>query len=466
MRTHVHIQDRMLIKIGAIADELGVRAFVVGGYLRDLALARAVKDIDIVVIGDGIAFAREVAARLKKRRIVVFERFGTAMLHLDDATVEFVGARKESYDRSSRKPAVSAGTLEDDLARRDFTINAMAASLNGQDQGALVDPHGGRGDLEARLIRTPLDPRATFSDDPLRILRAMRFSAQLGFTVDADVLRAAEEMRDRLSIVSQERITDELLKILASPKPSVGFGLLLQTGVLESIFPEIAHMGGVEQREEYHHKDVFWHTLKVVDNVAAVSDDVWLRLAALLHDVGKPKTKAFREGTGWTFHGHEEVGARMVKRIFGRMKLPMTHLRSIEKLVRLHLRPMALVDEGVTDSALRRLLFDAGEEIDDLMTLCRADITSKNPKKVAAVRNNYDRVVEKLKDVEEKDRLRNWQPPVDGLEIMRLFELEPGPAVGKLKTAIREAILEGEIPNEREAAVDFLLRNRDKILSK
>jgi len=466
MRTHVHIQDRMLIKIGAIADELGVRAFVVGGYLRDLALARAVKDIDIVVIGDGIAFAREVAARLKKRRIVVFERFGTAMLHLDDATVEFVGARKESYDRSSRKPAVSAGTLEDDLARRDFTINAMAASLNGQNQGALVDPHGGRGDLEARLIRNPLDPRATFSDDPLRILRAMRFSAQLGFTVDADVLRAAEEMRDRLSIVSQERITDELLKVLASPKPSVGFGLLLQTGVLESIFPEIAHMGGVEQREEYHHKDVFWHTLKVVDNVAAVSDDVWLRLAALLHDVGKPKTKAFREGTGWTFHGHEEVGARMVKRIFGRMKLPMTHLRYIEKLVRLHLRPMALVDEGVTDSALRRLLFDAGEEIDDLMTLCRADITSKNPKKVAAVRNNYDRVVEKLKDVEEKDRLRNWQPPVDGLEIMRLFELEPGPAVGKLKTAIREAILEGEIPNEREAAVDFLLRNRDKILSK
>lgn len=466
MKTHVQIQDRMLIKIGAIADELGVRAFVVGGYLRDLALARAVKDIDIVVIGDGIAFAREVAARLKKRRIVVFERFGTAMLHLDDATVEFVGARRESYDRGSRKPAVSAGTLEDDLARRDFTINAMAASLNGQDQGTLVDPHGGRGDLEARLIRTPLDPRATFSDDPLRILRAMRFSAQLGFTVYADVLRAAEEMRDRLSIVSQERITDELLKILASPKPSVGFGLLLQTGVLESIFPEIAQMGGVEQREEYHHKDVFWHTLKVVDNVAAVSEDVWLRLAALLHDVGKPKTKAFREGTGWTFHGHEEVGARMVKRIFGRMKLPMTHMRYIEKLVRLHLRPMALVDEGVTDSALRRLLFDAGQEIDDLMTLCRADITSKNPKKVAAVRNNYDRVVEKLKDVEEKDRLRNWQPPVDGLEIMSLFELEPGPAVGKLKTAIREAILEGEIPNEHQAAVDFLLRNRDKILSK
>ncbi len=461
----VDIRDPLLIEIGSIADANGVQAFVVGGYLRDMLLGNPVKDIDIVVIGDGIAFARMVAARFKKRRIVEYETFGTAMLHLDDMTVEFVGARKESYDRTSRKPAVSTGTLEDDLARRDFTINAMAASLNGSDRGVVTDPYGGQGDLEARLIRTPLDPRATFSDDPLRILRAMRFSSQLAFTVEPDVLQAAGEMCQRLSIVSQERITDELLKILRSPRPSTGFGLLLETGVLTVIFPELAQMQGVEQREEYHHKDVFWHTLKVVDNVATASDDVWLRLAALLHDVGKPKTKAFREGTGWTFHGHEEVGARMVKRIFKRLKLPMTHQHYVEKLVRLHLRPMALVDEIVTDSALRRLLFDAGAEFDDLMTLCRADITSKNPKRVAEVRDNYDRVVVKLREVEEKDRIRNWQPPVDGLEIMKLFNLEPGPDVGKLKTAIREAILDGKIPNEHQAAVDFILRNKDEILS-
>ena len=466
MTTRVDIQHPVLARIGTIADETGVHAFVVGGFLRDLFLGRTVKDIDIVVVGDGIAFAREVGAQFKKRRIVVFERFGTAMLHLDELTIEFVGARKESYDRTSRKPSVSAGTLDDDLARRDFTINALAASLNSGDRGIVIDPYGGKKDLEAGVLRTPLDPQVTFNDDPLRILRAMRFSAQLGFSVNPDVLLAAEQMRDRLSIVSQERITDELLKILQSSKPSIGLGLLLQTGVMEVIFPEIAQMAGVEQREEYHHKDVFWHTLKVVDNVSEASEDVWLRLASLLHDVGKPRTKAFREGTGWTFHGHEEVGARMVKRIFQRLKFPMTHLKYVEKLVRLHLRPMALVDEVVTDSALRRLLFDAGEEIDDLMALCRADITSKNPKRVSEVRGNYDRVVKKMKEVEEKDRLRSWQPPVDGLEIMKILGLEPGPAVGRLKTAIREAILEGEIPNEHQAALDYLLRKKDEILSK
>ena len=465
MRTHFDIVHPVLARIGAIADEVNVRAFVVGGYLRDCLLERPVKDIDVLVIGDGVAFAREVGERFKKRRVVVYEQFGTAMLHLDELTVEFVGARKESYGRDSRKPAVSSGTLEEDLARRDFTINAIAAALNGPDRGAIVDPYRGQADLESAVLRTPLDPAATFDDDPLRILRAMRFAAQLGFAIEPGVLRAAEQMRSRLSIVSQERITDELLKIMKSSRPSVGMGLMLQTGVLETVFPEIAQMAGVEQREEYHHKDVFWHTMKVVDNVAESSENVWLRLAALLHDVGKPRTKAFREGLGWTFHGHEEIGARMVKRIFQRLKLPMTHLKYVEKLVRLHLRPMALVDEIVTDSALRRLLFDAGPEIDDLMTLCKADITSKNPKHVSQVRRNYDRVVEKMSEVEEKDRLRSWQPPLDGLEIMRIFGLEPGPDVGKLKTAVREAILEGKIPNDHQAALDFLLRNKDEILS-
>lgn len=465
MKTHLDIVHPVLVKIGAIADEVNVRAFVVGGYVRDCLLDRPVKDIDVVVIGDGILFAREVGARFKKRRIIVFEQFGTAMLHLDDLTVEFVGARKESYNRDSRKPAVSSGTLEEDLARRDFTINAVAAALNGPERARIIDPYGGQADLDAGILRTPLDPAATFDDDPLRILRAMRFAAQLGFTIEPAVLRAAGAMRSRLSIVSQERITDELLKIMKSPKPSVGIGLLLQTGVLEIVLPEIAQMAGVEQREEYHHKDVFWHTMKVLDNVAEGSENVWLRIAALLHDVGKPRTKAFREGVGWTFHGHEEIGARMVKRIFQRLKLPMTHLKYVEKLVRLHLRPMALVDEIVTDSALRRLLFDAGPEVDDLMRLCRADITSKNPRLVTQVRRNYDLVVEKMSEVEEKDRLRNWQPPLDGLEIMRIFKLEPGPDVGKLKTAVREAILEGKIPNDHKAALDYVLKNKDEILS-
>ncbi len=460
----IHIDRRELQTIGEIADRRGVRACVVGGFVRDLLLGKEGNDIDVVVEADGISFAEEVARAFRHKKIVRFEKFGTAVLNLAETTIEFVGARKESYVRSSRKPEVQRGSIEEDLSRRDFTINAIGASLNKKDRGSILDPFNGRKDLAKKIIRTPLDPRSTFDDDPLRIMRAMRFASQLGFDIEKNVVKAAGDMRSRLEIVSKERIADEFLKILASPKPSVGLMLMQDTGVLAVVFPEVAQLAGVDQREEYHHKDVFLHTLKVLDNVAEVSVDIWLRAAALLHDIAKPRTKAFRQGIGWTFHGHEEIGARMVKSIFMRMKFPLTPVKRVEKLVRLHLRPMALVDDIVTDSALRRLLFDAGEQIDDLMLLCRADITSKNPRLVAKVKGNYAKVVEKMKEVEERDRLRNWQPPLDGLEIMELFGLDPGPAVGKLKTAVREAILEGHIPNDHQAALEYLIKRKDEIL--
>ncbi len=463
-KNHIEIDDGIVKRIGRRADEERLRAFVVGGYVRDLLLGRRVKDIDIVVVGDGIALGKKVATEVGRSNVVVYEKFGTAMLQLDDVKIEFVGARRESYTKSSRKPTVQKGTLEDDLSRRDFTINAIAASINKDDFGAIVDPLGGRKDLEEKILRTPLEPRATFDDDPLRILRAFRFAAQLHFAVDPSALQAAREMADRLKIVSQERISDEFLKIIASPKPSVGLMLMQETGVMKVVFPEIAQLAGVDQRRDYHHKDVFLHTLKVVDNISEVTDNVWLRIAALLHDIAKPRTKAFKEGMGWTFHGHEEIGARMVKPIFRRLKLPLDHVKYVEKLVRLHLRPMALVDEGVTDSAVRRLLFEAGEEIDDLMTLCRADITSKNQKLVDQVRRNYDTVVAKMAEVEEKDRWRAWQPPVRGDEIMKVCGLQPGPLVGKLKDAITDAILDGRIPNEHGAALEYLLSIKDEIL--
>lgn len=461
---HLDIQEPLLRQIGAIADQHSIPVFVVGGFVRDLLLGKQVKDIDIVVVGEGVTFGQLVAKELGRTNLVVFEKFGTAMLQLDDWKLEFVGARKESYGKFSRKPKVEVGTLDDDLSRRDFTVNALAASLNGPDFGSLLDPFDGQQAMREKILRTPLEPEATFDDDPLRIMRAFRFASQLGFTVDPAALDAAKKMAPRLKIVSQERISDEFLKILGSPKPSIGLQMMNEAGVMNVVFPEVAQLGGVDQRQDFHHKDVLQHTLRVVDNVAAASDNLWLRLVALLHDIAKPRTKAFKEGTGWTFHGHEEVGARMVKPIFRRMRLPFENLSYVEKLVRLHLRPMALVDEGVTDSAVRRLLFEVGADVDDLVILCRADITSKNPRLVEQVRQNYDLVVQKMAEVEEKDRIRNWQPPLKGDEIMRVVGVEPGPVVGRLKTAIVDAILDGRITNDHDAALSYLLEIKDKIL--
>ena len=450
--------------VGKVADALGVEAYLVGGYVRDLLLGRAVKDVDVTVIGDGVAFAREVASSLGVKTVVVFEKFGTAMLPLEGGKIEFVGARKESYTRESRKPEVSPAPLAGDLARRDFTVNAIAVSLNGGRYGEVVDPLGGRKDIDSRILRTPLDPDRTFDDDPLRMMRALRFAAVLGFGIEPGVLEAITRMADRLAIVSSERITDEFMKILMAPKPSVGLALIQKTGLTPHVFPELSDMVGVEQRKDYHHKDVFLHTLKVVDHISETTDDVWLRFAALVHDIAKPRTKAFKEGVGWTFHGHEDLGARMMKSIFRRLRLQKDRLHYVEKLVRLHLRPMVLVSEEITDSALRRLLFEAGDDIDDLMKLCRADITSQNPRRVVRYLKNYDIVMEKLREVEEKDRLRNWQPPVRGEEIMQVCGIGPGPVIGVLKRAIEDAILEGSIPNEHGPALEFLLKIKDKVL--
>ncbi len=421
-------------------------------------------DIDILVMGDGIAFARDVALDLGEKTVVTFERFGTAMLLTKDGKIEFVGARKERYDANSRNPQVAGGSLRDDLLRRDFTVNAMAACLNSERFGFLEDPLNGRSDLTARILRTPLDPITTYGDDPLRMMRGIRFAAQLGFTIGGESLQAIRELKERLAIVSQERITEEFLKLLKAPKPSIGLRLLYDTGLLDSVFPEVAQMAGVDQRNDHHHKDVFLHTCIVVDNIAETSDSLWLRFAALVHDIAKPRTKAFKEGVGWTFHGHEELGARMMKGVFRRLKLPMEPLPYVEKLVRLHLRPMALVDETVTDSAVRRLVFDTGNDIDDLMKLCRADITSKNPRLVARYLKNYDVVMEKIVEVEEKDRLRNWQPPVKGDEIMSVFGLKPGKEVGLLKKAVEEAILDGLIPNEHDSALAYLIEKKNQVL--
>ena len=462
---HIDLAHPLLAVIGGIADHRGVRAWVVGGYVRDVILGRTDSDLDIMVMGDGIAFARAVAEETGNGPVVAFERFGTAMLPAGAGKVEFVGARKERYDPASRNPSVAPATLEEDLLRRDFTVNAIAVSLNRETYGRLEDPLGGSDDIVRRLLRTPLDPARTFEDDPLRMMRAARFAAQLDFTIDPPARAAIARMADRLSIVAPERITEEFMKTLAAPAPSVGLRLMFDTGLLQKAFPEIAQMAGVDQRRDHHHKDVFLHTCTVVDNVARVSSRLWLRFAALVHDIAKPRTKAFKEGTGWTFHGHEELGARMMKKIFQRMKLPLEHLPDVEKLIRLHLRPMALVDDGVTDSAVRRLVFEAGNDIDDLMVLCRADITSKNPALVARYTENYENVLRKIVEVEERDRLRNWQPPVRGDEIMAVCGIGEGRNVGKLKKAIEEAILDGRIPNEHEAALAFLLSIKDAIIA-
>ena len=446
------------------ADELNSKVFLVGGFVRDILLNREQADIDFLIVGDVYKFVEKFAEKLKVKNISVFRNYGTAHFKYNDYDFEFVGARKESYDRKSRKPNVFEGTFEDDIRRRDFTINALAVAINKSEFGLVYDYFNGLEDLKNKILRTPLDPFATFDDDPLRILRAFRFASQLQFAPVQEILEAAEKMRERLKIVSQERITDEFLKILASPKPSVGLKYLYDTKVLEVIFPEIAALGGVDQRKDYHHKDVFLHTLQVVDNIAAKSDNLWLRFAGLVHDIAKPATKKFIDGIGWTFHGHEEIGARMMKRIFKKLKLPLNKLEYVEKLVRLHLRPMALVDNEVTDSAIRRFAVKAGEDLDDLILLCRADITSKNPVKVKNYLRNYDIVMEKVKEVQEKDKLRAFQSPVRGDEIMKICNIPPSRTVGKIKKAIEEAILDGKIGNNYEEAYQYLLKIKDDIL--
>ncbi len=468
MTKNFPITEPILIAIGQIADDAGIAAYVVGGFVRDVLLNRGNdRDIDITVIGDGVAFAKRVAKEFSGARLSVYEKFRTALVEIGELKIEFVGARKESYRSDSRNPITEEGTLEEDLSRRDFTVNALAVSLNSYSLGEIVDLFNGLIDLDSRILRTPLDPIVTFEDDPLRMMRAARFAAQLEFMVVPESLEAIHKMRERISIVSQERITDEFVKIMSSRMPSLGINILYETELLDIIFPEIAQLGGVDLRtvgvEEYAHKDVYKHTMRVLDNMAEMSNNVWLRFAALLHDVAKPKTKAFREGIGWTFYGHDHIGANWVQKIFRRMKLPTESARYVEKLVRLHMRPMALVDEGVTDSAVRRVLFEAGEEIDDLLTLCRADITSKNPRLVNKYQANYDLVAEKMIEVEEKDKMRAFNSPVRGEEIMIICNLPPSKTVGILKTAIEEAIIEGEIPNEYEAAKAFLLQIKDKI---
>jgi poly(A) polymerase len=453
-------------EIAAVSDSENWSVYIVGGYVRDLLLGRIKKEIDFVVVGDGTRYAEVLAHRLGVKNITIFRSYGTAHFRYNDYDLEFVGARKESYSPESRNPDVEPAAFEEDLSRRDFTINTLALSVNSSSFGDLVDIYNGLEDINNKILKTPLDPKVTFNDDPLRIMRAFRFASQLDFKIHEDVSRAASELKERLRIVAQERITDEFLKILGSPKPSIGIRLMFETGVLDVIFPEAANLAGVDQREEYHHKDVFFHTLQVIDNVARSSDNLWLRFAALVHDIAKPQTKRFVEGTGWTFHGHEEIGARMIKGIFKRLKLPFHKKDYIEKLVRLHLRPIALAKEEVTDSAIRRLIVEAGEDLEDLITLCRADITSKNPGKVSKYLENYELVMKKVWEVEEKDKLRAFQSPVRGETIMEVCNLKPSKKVGEIKSAIEEAILDGVISNNYDEAYEYLLKIKDDYLSK
>lgn len=459
-----HLQHPIFSIIKDLATKTDTECYVIGGYVRDRIMGRPFKnDIDILVIGSGIDFATQLGEILQTK-VTVYKTFGTAMLVYSGLDIEFVGARKESYRRESRKPIVEDGTLQDDQNRRDFTINAMAYSLNDSNYGELLDPFDGMSDVSNRIVRTPLDPNETFSDDPLRMMRAIRFATQLNFKIDIKAIQAIVDNKERIKIISQERITDELNKIILSPKPSVGFKYLFDTGLLELIFPAMYNLYGVDIIEGRGHKDNFYHTLEVLDNVCEMSDDLWLRWAAIMHDIAKPATKRFDKKVGWTFHGHEDKGARMVPKLFAEMKLPLNEkMKFVQKLVQLHLRPIVLAQDIVTDSAVRRLLFEASDDIDALMMLCHADVTTKNDFKKAKYRQNFELVKQKLKDVEERDQLRNWQPPVSGEDIMEFFGLGPGRQVGIIKNAIREAILEGDIPNDKQAAYDFMALEGQKM---
>ncbi|MEG1586218.1 MAG: HD domain-containing protein [Bacteroidales bacterium] len=459
-----HLQDDIFKIISEESDALGLESYVIGGFVRDIFLNRNSKDIDVVTVGSGIELASAVAKRLGKgAHLSVFKNFGTAQVKYYDLEVEFVGARRESYTHDSRKPIVENGTLADDQNRRDFTINALAICLNKERFGELVDPFGGLTDMKNGIIRTPLDPDITFSDDPLRMMRAIRFATQLGFEIEEETFRAIERNKERIEIISGERIIDEMNKMMKTPKPSVGFILLEKCGLLAIIFPELQAMKGIESKDGKGHKDNFFHTLEVLDNLSAMSDNLWLRWGALLHDIGKPSTKRYDRKLGWTFHNHNFIGEKMIPVIFRKLKLPLNDkMKYVQKMVGLHMRPIVLAEEEVTDSAIRRLLFDAGDDIEDLMTLCEADITSKNREKVKRFLGNFKLVRQKLREIEEKDRIRNMQPPVSGEEIMLMFGLKPSREVGDLKTALKDAILDGIIPNERDAALKLLVEVAEK----
>ena len=454
-----YLDHKIFAMISEVADELNVECYVIGGFVRDLFLQRKSEDIDVVVIGSGIELAEKLSKRIKGSKLSVFKNFGTAQIKWKNLEVEFVGARKESYRADSRKPIVEDGTLEDDQNRRDFTINALALCLNKERFGELIDPFDGISDIKNKIIKTPLNPDVTFNDDPLRMMRCIRFSAQLQFYIEENTFEAISRVKERISIISKERIVDELNKIMASKIPSIGFELLKRSGLLELIMPDLYKLCGIEEKGGRAHKDNFLHTMQVLDSIASKSDNLWLRWAALFHDIGKPVSKRWDNRVGWTFHNHDFVGAKMIPKIFSQMKLPQNEkMKYVQKMVALHMRPIALVEEEVTDSAVRRLLFDAGDDIEDLMLLCDADITSKNLEKVRRYQDNYRIVRNKLTEIEQKDKIRNFQPPVSGEEIMKVFDLTPGREIGVIKNAIKDAVLDGEIANEHDAAYQYMLK--------